>query len=166
MTNDSGDGTFRDSSTQPYGGPFPTSHDVRYPAQQFLRMNHRIGLTHGIAAGEERRAVKFFHHAVRANPSIAAAQNNVPFGHITDGRALYHKRIARPNRGQHAPAGHLQSQPAPRAQDLAGEFTPGSVKNVRTMESSSHDALGVLWQPPPPPTNFPQERAVVTKTCS
>jgi hypothetical protein len=98
--------------------------------------------------------------------AVATKQNDVALGYILAFGAVNHQQVARPNRGQHAPARDLQAQGSRRAQNFTSELALDGVLIPESLCRNNHDALPIGAQAPSVGLILVHERAVVTNTCS
>ena len=120
-----------------------------------LGLNHRISGSAGL-----------LYHAVSNEPATVAEHDDIAVEDIRAGGILDYERVARPNRGQHAPPGDPQAQTARRAQYLARKFALEGVQvGWPGLPKTFHDAL-VRPEHCPSLMVFPHERALVTNTRS
>ena len=105
-------------------------------------------------------------HAVGNKPATVAEQYDITVEDVGLAGTLDDQRVARPNGGQHTPARDLQSQSSRRTQHLARQITFEGVRFVRYLWRRCHDALGRATHELCVVPIFPQDKAVVTNTCS
>jgi hypothetical protein len=143
------------------------ANDERHLSQQVLRRYRGIGIRQGVATGKDGRisGVLGSHYPVREELVRAPEQHDISFGHGTGGGGHDQERISRPDDRQHASAGGAQTQSAGGSQHLRCQITLQCARRVRLGVSRSHDLL-LVEQFTVVVLTFPQESAVVTKTCS
>ena len=138
--------------------------EMNFP-QQLTTGEWCVRVRHSVASTEDLvTAVVFLEHAMSEETAVALEQRDITWNNIAGLGRIYHKRIARPNRGQHAPTSNLDAKGPRKPQGLGRQFAFNRMCQ-RALRCGHETFLlpnrQLLWVPV-----FKQRKAVVTNICS
>src|SRR5579863_500154 len=101
-------------------------------------------------------------HAMGGQPAIAPNQYNISFANLIRIDVVNQKRVARPDRGQHAPAGGHEAKAAKRSQNIDSKAVfRGGCSILQSADGVAHDTFVLSPQPLCVLVILPQESAEV-----